>query len=209
MLSQRMDVLLALQEHAELLLADGGSSDGTVEWLEQTSLPYICCPSGRARQMNAAAAIAQGNVLLFVHIDTLLGVTHVRAVQEAMQNASLIGGRFDVRLSGTHPMFRIVERAINLRSRWTGVSTGDQCQFIRRACFEAMGGFPEIPLMEDVALAKAMKQRGKQAYLRQQVETSSRRWEKHGIIKTVWLMWKLRWLYWRGVAPEALARMYR
>lgn len=208
-LSQRIPDLLALQAHAEVLLCDGGSEDGSVALLEASPLSCVASSAGRARQMNTAAAQAQGDVLLFVHIDTLLDAKHIRAVQEAMQDDAVVGGRFDVRLSGKHPMFRIIERAINLRSRWTGISTGDQCQFIRRSLFEDMGGFPDIPLMEDVALAQAMKQCGKQAYLRQAVETSSRRWEKHGVMKTVLLMWKLRWLYWRGVAPEVLVRMYR
>jgi len=126
-----------------------------------------------------------------------------------MQNASCVGGRFDVSLSGPGFALRLIAWFINIRSRLSGISTGDQCQFVRRSVFEAMGGFPEQALMEDVEFSKRLKRHGRIACLREKVLTSSRRWEAHGVVRTVWLMWTLRFLYWLGVSPEKLAMMYR
>lgn len=126
-----------------------------------------------------------------------------------MRDESTVGGCFALRLSGSHPAFRIIEWFINVRSRLTRISTGDQCQFVRRDLFEVMGGFPEQPLMEDVEFARRLKRAGRIACLRDKVTTSSRRWEQHGILRTMLLMWKLRLLYWLGVAPERLAANYR
>jgi len=211
----------ALAAHAEVIFCDGGSSDGSLEMMQHSSLRCVQSQTGRALQMNTAAQYAMGDVLLFVHIDTRLHTHHLQAIQRVMGDVSafsdkpavneksIVGGRFDVRLSGKHPMFRVIECMINLRSRWSKISTGDQCQFVRRDVFEKLGGFPHQALMEDVEFSKRLKHVGKIACLREMVETSSRRWEKYGIFRTIGLMWKLRFLYWRGVSAERLAKLYR
>jgi len=209
MFHQQQGMFEALQTEVEIIFCDGGSKDGTWESLKASPFDCLQSGAGRALQMNTGAKQAQADMLLFVHIDTILDVGHLQAIQRAMVDVNVVGGRFDVRLSGQHPMFRIIERMINIRSRWTKISTGDQCQFVRKDIFESMNGFPDIPLMEDVALSKQLKSLGKIVCLRQTVETSSRRWEQHGIVKTMGVMWKLRFLYWRGVSAEQLAKMYR
>jgi len=208
-LPEQLPMFEALAEHAEVIFCDGGSSDGSWEMLQATGFHCVQSAAGRALQMNTAAKYATGDVLLFVHIDTHLGAEHLRAMQHGMHDKSVVGGRFDVRLSGEHPMFRVIESMINLRSRWSKISTGDQCQFVQRDVFEKIGGFPHQALMEDVEFSKRLKSMGKITCLREVVETSSRRWEKNGIFKTIGLMWKLRFLYWRGVSAERLAKMYR
>jgi len=208
MLQKQEAMFQSLQQEAEIIFCDGGSKDGTWEQLKSSSFDCVQSDAGRALQMNTGAQHAHGDILLFMHIDTVFDVAYLQAVNDAMADVHVVGGRFDVRLSGKHPMFRIIERMINLRSRWSKLSTGDQCQFVRRHVFESIQGFPDIPLMEDVALSKQLKQLGKLACLYQTVETSSRRWEKHGIGNTIGLMWKLRFLYWCGVPVEKLAQMY-
>jgi hypothetical protein len=126
-----------------------------------------------------------------------------------MADSEVVGGRFDLKLSGRHPMLRLIEQMINLRSRFTKISTGDQAMFVRRNVFESLGGFSDQPLMEDVEFSRRLKQRGKVACLYGRVTTSSRRWEQSGMFMTILLMWKLRFLYWAGVSPERLARIYR
>ncbi|MDQ6995738.1 MAG: TIGR04283 family arsenosugar biosynthesis glycosyltransferase [Mariprofundaceae bacterium] len=209
MFHQQKTMFQTLQEDAEVIFCDGGSKDGTWESLKNASFDCVQSDAGRALQMNTGAKQAHGDILLFVHIDTILDANCLQAVKEAMDDIDVVGGRFDVCLSGTHPMFRIIERMINFRSRWTKVSTGDQCQFVRKDVFENINGFPEIALMEDVALSKKLRTLGKLACLRQKVETSSRRWEKHGIAKTIGLMWSIRFLYWLGVSAKKLSKMYR
>lgn len=198
-----------LAKQAEVVFCDGGSKDGSLEMLQASSFHCVQSQAGRAKQMNTAAQYATADVLLFAHVDSQLSTHHLQAIERAMSDKSVVGGRFDVRLSGKHPMFRVIERMINLRSRWSKISTGDQCQFVRRDVFENMGGFPQQDLMEDIEFSKRLKHLGKVACLREVVETSSRRWEKHGVFKTIGLMWRLRFLYWRGVSTERLAKMYR
>ena len=151
--------------------------------------------------MNTGARAAQAEALLFLHADTRLPPDADRAVLAALERSSW--GRFDVRIEGGHALLSMVALAMNLRSRLTGIATGDQAIFVRR---EAFGGFPEIPLMEDVAFSAAMQ--GRPACLRQKVLTSGRRWERDGVVRTILLMWWLRLLYWLGVPPERLARHY-
>lgn len=208
-LLQHMRAFKALHNDYHVVFCDGGSEDDTCALLQQNGLHYCTSPRGRALQMNAGASACNNNILLFIHADTVISSSDVKLVKKAMQDESVVGGRFDIRLSGKALAFRIIESMINLRSRTTGISTGDQCQFVRRSVFEAMGGFPEQPLMEDVELSKRLKQYGKIACLKQKVITSSRRWENHGIVKTVVLMWKLRFLYWLETPPEKLAEIYR
>lgn len=192
----------------ELIVVDGGSADdGPVVAAPLVDTVLVNAP-GRARQMNAGAAVATGELLLFLHIDTRLPEGALARLQEACAAPATQWGRFDVRLSGSHPAFRVIETMINLRSRVSGVATGDQALFIRTALFRQIGGYPDVPLMEDVAITKTLRRRFRPLCLRERVTTSSRRWEKHGIVRTVLLMWWLRLLYVLGVAPARLHSMY-
>ena len=159
--------------------------------------------------MNAGAAAARGGVLLFLHADTRLPCGWVELVRDALGVRGREWGRFDVRLDGAHPMLRVVERAMNLRSRLSGIATGDQAIFVTRAVFRKAGGFPDIALMEDVALSRALRARSRPVCLRAPAITSSRRWERNGITRTIVLMWRLRLEYALGGDPERLARLYR
>ena len=193
----------------ELVFVDGGSTDGSRQLLTEAGVVWLPAERGRAAQMNAGAAICRSDVLLFLHADTLIDSSHIGAVREAMEDGDTVGGRFDVRLSSEQAAFRVISWFINRRSRLSRISTGDQAMFVRRGVFKRLGGFPEQPLMEDIALSKQLKRLGDIACLQQQVATSARRWQSHGIIRTVLLMWKLRLLYWLGVPAEKLATMYR
>jgi len=159
--------------------------------------------------MNAGAAACRADIYLFLHADTLIDGACIEAIRHAIQSEQVVGGHFDVEFSGSHPAFRVIAWFINVRSRLSGISTGDQCQFVRRTVFEAMGGFADLPLMEDVDCSRRLKRMGQVVALNKRVTTSSRRWEQHGIIKTVLLMWRLRWLYFRGVPAAQLASIYR
>ncbi len=192
----------------EVLVVDGGSRDASVERAAPLADAVLHAGRGRARQMNHGAAAARGEVLLFLHADTRLPADALCALQPALA-AGAGWGRFDVRLSARRPLFRLLGALINLRSRLTGIATGDQAIFVRRAWFEDLGGYPEIPLMEDVALSRSLKRRARPACLRTRVTTSSRRWEEHGPWRTIVLMWRLRFDYWRGVDPARLAQRYR
>jgi rSAM/selenodomain-associated transferase 2 len=191
----------------ELILVDGGSADGTAEiatpWVDR----LLLSPPGRAVQMNAGAAAARGDLLWFLHLDAEPPPGAVDALLSAVARGHL-WGRFDVRLSGAEPMLRVVERMMNLRSRWTSIATGDQGIFVLREVFERAGGYPVIALMEDIALSKQLKRVGHPACLRQRIVASSRRWEQAGIWRTIVLMWCLRLGYWLGVDPATLARVY-
>jgi rSAM/selenodomain-associated transferase 2 len=184
----------------EVIVVDGGSSDRTPELAAGLCDRVLSAPRGRAIQMNAGARAAGGDVLVFLHADTRLPPG-----AEALILDCPVWGRFDVQIEGRHPLLKLVACAMNLRSRLTGIATGDQAIFVRR---EAFPGFPEIALMEDVALSKLLKRRGAPACLRQRVVTSGRRWESRGVLRTIFLMWRLRLLYFLGVSPERLARRY-
>jgi rSAM/selenodomain-associated transferase 2 len=192
----------------ELILVDGGSSDQ--ELIAKTE-PYVDrllrSPAGRARQMNSGAMQASGNILWFLHADSLIGEGMDGAIQAAVA-AKPGWGRFDVRLSGSHPLFRIIERMMNWRSRHSGIATGDQGIFIHRKLFEQVGGFPLQPLMEDIEISRRLKRLAYPVCLHGPLVTSSRRWETKGIIRTILLMWMLRFAYWTGVNPKRLARLY-
>jgi len=192
----------------ELVLVDGGSTDGTREYLEQRGIRWLSAPAGRARQMNAGAGATHADILLFLHADTDMTGENLAAIRESMRDAKVAGGRFDIALSGPHPLLRLVEWLVNGRSRLTGISTGDQAMFIRRNLFERIGGFADQPLMEDIELSRSLKRLGRIACLRQTVVTSSRRWERYGMLRTVALMWWLRLLYWLGVPAGRLADYY-
>ncbi|MDT8383102.1 MAG: TIGR04283 family arsenosugar biosynthesis glycosyltransferase [Gammaproteobacteria bacterium] len=193
----------------ELIVADGGSQDDTVLLAAPLADRVVSAPAGRAVQMNAGARSAVGDVLLFLHADTLLPDDGIRAITENIVRQSTTWGRFDVRLSGGHILFRLIEQMMNWRSRLTGIATGDQAIFIARSLFEKLGGYAAILLMEDVEMSRRLKQQARPICLSQKVVTSSRRWEQNGILKTVWLMWRLRLAYWLGADPARLARHYR
>ena len=199
---------LRAQGH-EILVVDGGSSDDTAQRALLLCDRILNAPRGRARQMNAGAQAARGDVLWFLHADTLASASAMDALLAALRRPQPAWGRFDVRLSGTHPLLRLVEGLMNLRSRWTGIATGDQGIFVRRHLFETVGGFPDIPLMEDIALSRRLKQEAAPICLRERLVTSSRRWEQRGVARTVLLMWRLRFAYWLGVSPERLAAQYQ
>jgi rSAM/selenodomain-associated transferase 2 len=192
----------------EVIVVDGGSTDGTLELARPLADRAFASAPGRARQMNAGAKAATGETLLFLHADSTLPAEAARAVAEALDGGRR-WGRFDVTLSGRARTLMLVAAMMNVRSRWTGIATGDQGIFVERALFEDMGGFPDIPLMEDIALSKALKRKtGRPAALRSRVVASGRRWERHGPWKTIFAMWRLRLEYALGADPAALARRY-
>lgn len=197
---------LRAQGH-ELIVVDGGSSDGTVALAQRHADRVLAAPRGRASQMNAGAACASGDILLFLHADTRLPATALEDVVAA--TASRAWGRFDVRLDSPSAMLAVVGAMMNLRSRLTGIATGDQAIFARREAFDAVGGFPAIALMEDIEFSTRMlRLHGRPACLGQSVLTSARRWESRGIWPTILLMWRLRALYFMGADPDRLAREY-
>lgn len=207
-IAETLALLQPLRRRAvELIVVDGGSTDRTAQVAGPLASRVVRSPKGRAVQMNTGARTATGEILLFLHADTILPAGADRRVAEAIE-AGAVWGRFDVRLSGRHPLLRVVETFMNGRSRLTGIATGDQALFVRRDGFERVGGFPEIPLMEDLALSKALKRLGRPACLWARVTTSSRRWEEHGILRTILLMWWLRLRYFLGADPAQLARIY-
>lgn len=192
---------------AEVVVVDGGSRDATKALAAPLADRVIDAPRGRASQMNAGARAASGAVLLFLHADTLLpeGATGLVAKLDASGRE---WGRFDVAIAGADPLLALVALLMNARSRFTGIATGDQAMFVRRAAFDAVGGFAEIPVMEDVALSKRLKRRSSPLCLRERVLTSGRRWERRGTLRTILLMWRLRLAYALGADPHRLARRY-
>jgi rSAM/selenodomain-associated transferase 2 len=158
--------------------------------------------------MNAGAALARGEILLFLHADSLLPGAADALIVENLQRTRRNWGRFDVAIAGRHPLLRLVERLMNLRSRLTGIATGDQAIFVTKSLFAAAGGYPEIALMEDIALSSRLKRFGPPLCLRHRVTASARRWEKHGVVRTILLMWRLRLAYWLGADPQKLALRY-
>lgn len=209
--------LVALQplreRGAEIIVVDGGSSDGTLLLARANCDQLMTASSGRASQQNAGAQVATGDTLLFVHVDTWLPETAHALIDATLRDGRTLWGRFDITLEGgeayAHPMLKIIATLMNVRSRLTGIATGDQCIFVRKSAFEAVGGFSTIPLMEDIALSKALKRISAPACLRERVTTSARRWQKHGVWRTMMLMWWLRFAYWLGVSPTRLAAWYR
>ena len=191
----------------EVVLVDGGSRDDSVEMARAAGFRVLIAERGRARQMNAGAQACGRALLLFLHADTRLPEAADAMVCAAL--AVQAWGRFDVHIDGRPRMLRVVAALMNLRSRLSGIATGDQAIFVRREVFEAAGGFPDQPLMEDIELSRRLLRVSRPACLRARVRTSGRRWEQRGVWRTIALMWRLRWAYWRGVPAERLAEAYR
>jgi len=192
----------------ELIVVDGGSQDRTVELATGRCDKLITSQAGRARQMNAGEKQASGDVLLFLHADTQLPDQAIQLVINALKQTNRSWGRFDVQFSGRHRLLRLVAHMMNLRSRLSGIATGDQGMFITRDTFSKLGGFPDIPLMEDITMSRRLLAESRPVCLPLKVITSSRRWEQQGIIRTILLMWYLRLAYFCGKPPESLARIY-
>jgi rSAM/selenodomain-associated transferase 2 len=193
----------------EVIVVDGGSGDDTLVCAQPLADCVITAARGRARQMNAGASVASGDVLWFIHADTVADADAGMRLRTALADSDREWGRFGVRLSDDRLLLRLVAWSMNRRSCLTGIATGDQGLFVRRAAFDAVGGFPDIPLMEDVALSRALRRRGRPLCLDVGVTTSARRWLDRGVLRTIGLMWRLRFAYWRGVDPSELARRYR
>jgi rSAM/selenodomain-associated transferase 2 len=191
---------------AEVIIADGGSSDGTASLAQPFADRVIAAPRGRGAPMNAGASLGTGDMLLFLHADTTLPDDADRLVARALVQRAW--GRFDLRIAGRHPLLAIVARMINWRSRITGVATGDQAIFVTREAFDAVGGFPDLPLMEDIAISRRLKRLCRPLCIAAPVITSGRRWEYHGVLRTIVLMWRLRLAYYFGVEPARLAMRY-
>ena len=193
----------------EVIVVDGGSGDDTVSRAAPGCDRVIEAARGRAAQMNAGAALARADLLLFLHADTRLPPGALDAIEAATRGLPSGWGRFDVRLDSPRAALRLVGAMMNLRSRVSGIATGDQALFMTRAAYAAVGGYPAIALMEDIAISKQLKRLCAPACLHLKVLTSARRWESRGVLATIVLMWRLRLAYFFGASPESLARRYR
>jgi len=196
-----------IQGH-EIIVCDGGSSDNTANIARGKCDRFISVTRGRGSQMNTGAAEAHGDILVFLHADTRLPPAADRLIEMKLRNSEW--GFFSIRLDGQRLMFRIIETLMNWRSRLSHITTGDQALFIRRALFNSFNGFQDIEIMEDIAFSKTLKAAGLgPAVITIPVTTSSRRWEKQGIMRTILLMWSMRLAYFLGADPSTLARYYR
>ncbi|HZS11967.1 MAG TPA: TIGR04283 family arsenosugar biosynthesis glycosyltransferase [Nitrospirales bacterium] len=211
--AQRLPAMLewtAAIGFSDILVVDGGSDDGTLD--AAAAVPSVRCllaPRGRARQMNAGAAAAAGDVLLFLHADTRLPMRAQHAIEDAFREPTVNRGFFAVRFEPPTVVGSVIAFMMNGRSFMTRIATGDQALFVRRSAFERVGGFPDIPLMEDVELSRRLKRwDGTCAVISDPVITSYRRWQQQGAIRTIVLMWTLRMLYWLGMSPQRLVRWY-
>ena len=193
---------------AQIIVADGGSTDASRNLLP-AAVEWLGAPCGRARQMNAGAALASGSVLWFVHADTRLPAKADQLIATALAGGRHCWGRFDLRIDGHPWLLKVVAQLINWRSRLTSIATGDQGIFVLRSDFEALGGYADQPLMEDIELCTRLRQLSAPACIGTRLSTSGRRWEQRGVWRTIWLMWRLRWAYWRGVPAAQLAEAYR
>jgi rSAM/selenodomain-associated transferase 2 len=206
-IGRTLTAVMALRPH-EIIVVDGGSSDRTREIGAQSGAKVLITGRGRARQMNHGALEATGDVLLFLHADTRLPASGSRDIATALSEPSYVGGRFDVALDSDRWSLKVVGFMISLRSRLSKVGTGDQALFVRREIFAELDGFPDMPLMEDIAFCRMLKRAGKVACLRSKVVTSARRWEADGVWRTIFKMWTLKLLFLAGVPPARLKRFY-
>lgn len=205
------DIVAALQARGSRYAARGPEFpdlEPRTSDLEPSTLTLLTTLPGRACQMNAGAAMNAGDVLVFVHADTLLPLDARAQIEQALLNPAYVGGRFDVQFEPDTRWGRIISRMMNWRSRWSGIATGDQAIFVRRTCFEQLGGFSDVPIMEDIDFTRRLKRAGRIAAVHSPAVTSYRRWEQAGPLKTITLMWLLRGLYWMGISAHALTRMY-
>jgi rSAM/selenodomain-associated transferase 2 len=203
----------------ELIVVDGGSTDGTPALVESYRLStqssglcpvqWVTAPRGRARQMNEGAKVSRGEILLFLHSDSQLPDDAKTMIDRTLADQRMVGGRFDVRFDRPSMWGTIISRMMNWRSRLSSIATGDQALFVRRPIFEQMGGFADMPLMEDIEFSRRLKRKGATAALTATVTTSFRRWERHGPLRTILLMWTLRFLYWIGISPSHLVEWYK
>lgn len=203
-----------VQRGCEVILVDGGSEDGSAAIAEVAGFRVLQAARGRARQMNAGARSARGDTLLFLHADTQLPTAAVQLIEGALASPVNAGrahcwGRFDVCIAGRARMLRVVSWCMNWRSRLSGIATGDQAIFVTRSAFETVRGFPDQALMEDIELSRRLSGLSRPYCIAQCVTTSGRRWETRGVWRTIVLMWRLRWDYWRGVPASQLARNYQ
>ena len=195
------------QQGHEIIVVDGGSTDKTVSLSELLSDKVITSESGRATQMNNGAAHSENDILWFLHADTLISDKAIEKIQQALNKNDW--GRFNVKLSGSNILFRLIEKMMNVRSCLTGIATGDQGIFVKKHVFNVVNGYPDIPLMEDIEISKKLKLISRPICIKEILTTSSRRWEEKGILSTVLLMWKFRLLYWMGVSADKLAAQYK
>ena len=213
-LDEAQDIVKALQalqnfrrQYAEIIVVDGGSGDDTAHLAAPLADRVTVSPKGRGCQMNAGAVLARGQVLLFLHADTRLPRSAPALIGEAIQRGAL-WGRFDVTIEGSAAGLGLVACMLNWRSRLTGIATGDQAIFVTRQAFAQVGGFADIPLMEDIVFSSALRALSRPACLTEKVITAGRRWEKHGVLRTILLMWRLRLRFFFGANPHELAREY-
>jgi rSAM/selenodomain-associated transferase 2 len=193
---------------ADVIVVDGGSADNSAALAKPLADAVVVSDRGRAVQMNAGAAVARGDVLLFLHADTRLPPDADRPIFDGLRESARAWGRFDVKIEGSHRLLPLIASSMNARSRLTGIATGDQAMFMTRDAFHAAGGFPEMALMEDIELARRLKRISRPLCLHACVVTSGRRWESRGVVRTILLMWRLRLAYFFGAKPEQLARRY-
>jgi rSAM/selenodomain-associated transferase 2 len=205
--ARTLEALIPLAPH-EIIVVDGGSTDRTAEICQQFGVKVMASARSRAWQMNSGAKAASGDILLFLHADTTLPHSGFDDIRLALGDSRYVGGRFDVELDGEHWMLNVIGAMINYRSRLSKVSTGDQAIFVRRFVFEQIGGYPDIPLMEDVAFGRTLRRTGEIACLKSRVMTSARRWEIDGVWRTILKMWALKLLYLAGVSPNRLKQYY-
>jgi rSAM/selenodomain-associated transferase 2 len=198
----------------EIVVSDGASTDSTLQMVQACcarvpTTRLVTAPTGRARQLNEGVKACRSDIVLFLHADTELPPHAKTVIESTLKNSQIVGGRFDVRFDRPSRWGAVISWFMNRRSRLSGIATGDQAIFVRRQTFERMGGFPDIPLMEDIEFSRRLKRQGPTAALTDCVTTSFRRWEKTGPLRTILLMWMLRFLYWLGVSPSRLNQWYR
>ena len=189
----------------EVIVVDGGSDDETVLVATPLADKILHSHRGRAKQMNLGAAQATGTTLLFLHADTCLPSPLDQTIQSITDPS---WGRFNVQLNDPHWMYKIIAKMMNWRSCITGIATGDQAMFVKRDLFERLGGFADIPLMEDIELSRRLLKLGRPSCLRKRVLVSTRYWQNHGMILSVIKMWLLRSAYFLGVSPHRLMKIY-
>jgi rSAM/selenodomain-associated transferase 2 len=223
-LNEERTIIAALANTADLgfddlIVVDGGSLDQTRALVEshrrrnqslaQSPIRLVTAPPVRALQMNEGAKAGRGEILLFLHADTQLPSDAGMVIVTTLADPRIVGGRFDIRFDHPSMWGTIISKTMNWRSRLSGIATGDQALFVRRSIFEQMGGFVDMPLMEDIEFSHRLKRKGATAALTATVTTSFRRWEQHGPLRTILLMWTLRFLYWIGISPSHLVKWYK